>query len=126
MIPTWQMEAYETLRTEVVKSAVRDLQKAMRKSDRLGCVCGEQRKLEQWFLSKWGQMLSGDNGKYIIEKCRKTYKSRVFTNGRQQLPDEVQKRICADYESGMGAKDIQSKYGISSDQMHRIIRRWGR
>lgn len=75
MIPEWQMAAYERLQTEIVRSAVKDLRKAIRKSKRLGFVCDEQIKLEQWFLSAWGQLLSGDNGAYIIEKCRQTYKT---------------------------------------------------
>ena len=28
------------------------------------------RKLEKFFLSEWGQLLSGDLGELIIEKCR--------------------------------------------------------
>ena len=74
MIPAWQMEAYERLRTEIIKAAVYDLKKAIRKSNRLGAVCDEQKKMESWFLSSWGQLLSGDNGEYIIEKCHKDYK----------------------------------------------------
>ena len=70
MIPGWQMEAYERLRTEVVRSAVKDLEKAIKKSKRQGSICNEQIALERWFLSKWGQLLSGDNGEYIIERCR--------------------------------------------------------
>ena len=72
MMPGWQIEAYERLRTEIVRSAADDYKKALKKSDWLGEVCEEQEKLERWFLSPWGQALSGDNGEYIIEKCRKT------------------------------------------------------
>ena len=69
-MPAWEIEAYERLRTEIVRSVVKDLEKAVKKSERQGSVCGEQKKLEKWLLSKWGQMLSGDNGEYIIERCR--------------------------------------------------------
>lgn len=72
MIPGWQMEAYERLRTEIVRSVVKDLERAVRKSERQGAVCDEQKALEKWLRSKWGQLLSGDNGEYIIERCRQT------------------------------------------------------
>ena len=71
MMPEWQVDAYNRLRTEIVRSAVRDYEKAIRKSIRQGEVCEEQESLEKWFRSKWGQFLSGDNGEYIIERCRK-------------------------------------------------------
>lgn len=76
MIPGWQMEAYERLRTEVVRSVVLDLEKAVKKSNKQGSMCDEQKYLEKWLLSKWGQFLSGDNGEFIIERCRKTQKAR--------------------------------------------------
>ena len=72
MMPGWEMEAYERLRTEIVRAVVFDLKKAIRKSNRAGAICEEQKELEKWLLSKWGQLLSGDNGEYIIERCRKT------------------------------------------------------
>ena len=71
MMPGWRIEAYERLRVEIVRSVVRDLEKAIRKSNRQGAICEEQKSLERWLLSKWGQFLSGDNGEYIIERCRK-------------------------------------------------------
>ena len=78
MIPEWQMEAYERLRTEIVRSVVKDLEKAIRKSNRQGAICEEQIRLEKWLRSKWGQFLSGDNGEYIIERCRRTKGKRVL------------------------------------------------
>lgn len=75
MIPGWQMEAYERLRTEIVRLAVIDYKKALRKSNREGAVCKEQRNLERWFLSKWGQMLCEDMGECIIEQCLRSYKA---------------------------------------------------
>lgn len=124
MIPGWQMEAYERLRTEIVKAAVYDYKKALRKSDRLGVVCGEQINLEKWFLSSWGQMLSGDNGEFIIEKCRKTYKPRAYIKRKGTLPEDVQRNVCADYQQGMKFKEIHRKYGISHTQFETILRRW--
>lgn len=125
MMPGWQMEFYERLRAEIVKSAVDDLRKAIRKSKRLGYACDEQIKLEKWFLSKWGQLLSGDNGEYIIEKCHETYKIGTHGNGKSLVPDDVQRQICADYRNRVKRKDILKKYGISEHQFYRILRRCG-
>ena len=111
MIPDWQMEAYECLRAEIVKAAVFDYKKALRKSDRLGVVCGEQINLEKWFLSKWGQMLSGDNGEFIIEKCQKTYKPRAYTKQKGLLPESTQSEVYADYQRGVKNKEIQKSMG---------------
>ena len=74
MIPGWQIEAYERLRTEIVRAAVSDLKMAVKKSERQGSICAEQKSLEEWFMSKWGQFLCLDNGEYIIEQCRKNSK----------------------------------------------------
>lgn len=125
MIPGWQIEAYERLRTEIVKSAVFDYKASLKKSDRLGLVCDEQKKMERWFLSKWGQLLSGDNGEYIIEKCRETYKGSSSRKGKKNIPDDVQKRICEEYKSGVRYKNITKRYGITHSTLYAIIRRWG-
>lgn len=124
MVPGWQMEAYERLQTEIVKLAVSDLKKAMRKSDRIGVVCSEQRKLERWFLSKWGQLLCEDRGEYIIEKCRQTYKHRVPRAKKFPIPEEQQKAIYADWKSGMQSSAIFDKYGINTRQLQIIRDRW--
>ena len=125
MLPEWQIEACERLREAIVRSAVNDYSKALRKSDRLGFVCDEQKKLEAWFVSKWGQFLSGDTGEYILERCRKDYKPRVHRNGHKTLPDDVQKKICADYKSGMRVVHIKKKYKVSDDKIQTALRRWG-
>lgn len=124
MVPGWQMEAYERIRVEVVKSAVKDLKKAMRKSDRLGCVCNEQKSLEKWFLSKWGQFLCEDRGEYIIDRCRKTYKHRVLDGRKPMLTEEQEIAICEDYKSGMLSSEIFTKYGIKSRHLEAILKRW--
>lgn len=126
MIPTWQMEAYERLRTEIVRLAVKDLEKALRKSDRLGVVCAEQIKLERWFTSNWGQMLCGGNGEYILEKVRQDYKTRASNKSRQTIPDDVQKRIYEEYINGAKYKAIIQRYGITSTTLYNIVRRWGK
>ena len=125
MIPGWQMEAYERLRTEIVRLAAFDLKAAMRKSDRMGHVCNEQLQLEGWFRSKYGQLLCGDNGEYIIEKCRETYKARTYSNGKKMMPDETQKKVYADFKRGIAQKKIREKYRISKYQLQDIIKRWG-
>lgn len=128
MMQSWELECYEKLRTEIVKQAVMDLKKALRKSDRIGCVCDEQTRIEAWFLSKWGQMLSGDNGELIIEKCRKTYKKRSGQNGKlQSLPEDVQKQIYTEYMSGVKSGTILGEfreYGLTNQQLLIIVRRW--
>lgn len=127
MIPGWQMEAYERLRTEIVRATVHDLKKAMRKSDRLGFVCDEQKNLEKWFLSKWGQFLCEDRGKYIIEKCRQTYKGRKHAKKKPpMIAEETQIAICEDYKNGMLSREIFDKYGINSRQLDKILERWYR
>lgn len=125
MVPGWQMESYERLRAAIVKQAVDDYIKALRKSDRLCDICEEQTKLEEWFLSKWGQFLSGDNGEYIIEKCNSSYKPRVHRNGVKTFPDDVQKKICADYKNGMRMVELSRKYGCSITRVQTALRKWG-
>ena len=140
MVPGWEMEAYERLRIEIVKSVVKDLKKAMRKSDRLGFVCGEQKNLEKWFLSKWGQFLCGDKGEYIIEKCLKTYKHHApglckndvigplerFLEAQSQSYEQALKEIKAGHKlthwmwwifpqyKGIGVSEAANHYAIQS------------
>lgn len=124
MIPGWQIEAYERLRTEVLRLAVKDLERALRKSDRLGVVCDEQKNMERWFLSSWGQLLSGDKGEYIIERCRNSYKASVSNKRKRRIPNDVQQRIYEDYKSGVRHKTITQQYGINSTTLYNIVRRW--
>ena len=119
------MEAYERLSAAIVKSVVNDYQKALRKSDRLGFVCDEQKKAEEWLLSTWGQLLSGDNGEYILERCQNTYKAKKSNARKNMLPDDVQKKMCDDYKSGMRVAHISKKYKASTTQVHTALRRWG-
>lgn len=123
-MPGWQIEAYERLRIEIVKSAVFDLKKALKKSARIGEVCEEQKKLERWFLSKWGQMLSGDNGELIIDKCHKEHDNKVNRHTKWKLPDDLHKSIIEDYKNGMSRRDIIKKYGLTICQYDKAIRMW--
>lgn len=124
MIPGWQVEGYERLRAEIVKSAVDDYKKALKKSDRLGCRCAEEIKLKKWFLSNWGQLLCEGNGEYIMEKCCQTYKTSGNKKGKQHIPDDIQKRVYKDYLNGVDNKTIIERYGISHSTIHNIVRRW--
>ena len=118
------MDYYERLRTEIVKSAVDDYKKALRKSKRVGCKCAEEVELERWFLSKYGQLLSGDNGEYIIEKCHETYKTTASKKGKQRVPDSVQKKVYAAYLRGESYQTIAERYGVSHTTMYNIVKRW--
>ena len=57
--------SYERVRAAIIYQAICDYKKALRKRN------GNIATLEQWFLSEWGEMLSGGHGVYIIEQCRK-------------------------------------------------------
>lgn len=113
-----------TLRAEIVRLAVGDLKKAMRKSDRLGYVCDAQKNLEKWFLSPWGQALSDDNGERIIDRCRKTYKQGA---GERDLliSDDIAKKMCADIKSGMSGAAIAAKYDTTEHIVISAWRKWG-
>ena len=124
MMQPWEVEGYDRLRTEVVRQAALDLLRALKKSDKLGYPCEEQIRLEEWFLSGWGQFLCSDTGSYIIEKCRKTYK-RAYKTGKTQLPDAVQKQICEDCKNGVGRHKIYQKYGVSRYRLKEMRKRWG-
>lgn len=124
MVEAWQMEAYERLRTEIVKSAVKDLQKAIRKSNKLGFVCDDQKRMEAWFLSKWGQFLCEDNGEYMVQRCRETYKRKTPKLNRRHTTEDVQRQICKEYKNGVGYKEIMRKYNISAPTLYSIVRRW--
>ena len=60
------MGRYELLRAAIVRRAVKDYVIALKKDDKQKISY-----LERWFLSKWGQLLSYNNGVYIIAKCKR-------------------------------------------------------
>lgn len=126
MIPGWQMAAYERLRIEIVRSAVIDLKRALRKTDREGVVCNEQIALERWFRSKWGQLLSGDRGEYIIEKCHQNYKRAHGKLRAAPMTKETEDRAYSDYKAGLSKKEILEKHNITSYQYCQMLRRRGR
>lgn len=64
---------YERLFIHVIKQAVNDYKRALRKNDNYTMAT-----IEKFFLSDWGQWLSYGYGEYIIEKCKKSVKKRKF------------------------------------------------
>ena len=119
-----EFDFYMTLRAEVVRLAIEDLKKAMRKSDRLGYVCDAQKNLEKWFLSRWGQALSDDNGERIIAMCQQTYKQGY--GGRPLLiSDDIARKMCVDYKGGMSIAKIAEKYGQTEPVVNSALRKWG-
>lgn len=63
---------YENVRVGILNQAIYDYKTALKKDDN-----GQIQHLEKWFLSEWGQMLSGGNGSYIIEKVKKEYNDEL-------------------------------------------------
>ena len=82
--------------------------------------------MERWFLSPWGQMLSGDNGAYIIEKCHKTYKKPQGKLRAAPITPEVEEKAHRDYKAGMPKKEIIQKHNITEYQYFQMLRRHGR
>jgi hypothetical protein len=62
-------DGYENVRHAIVKQAIEDYARALIRGDKYKIIT-----LERWFVSEWGQMLSGYNGEYIIEKVKKEVK----------------------------------------------------
>lgn len=124
MIPEYQMEAYERLRTEIVRVAVADYKAALRRSDREGRKCDKEIALERFFLGGWGQALSGDNGQYIIDRCREDFRFVPHPRSRKKLSDEIERGVCADYLAGMTQKAIAEKYKINATTVERCLDRW--
>ena len=126
MIPGWQMEAYERLRTEIVMSAVVDYKKALRKSDREGGTCSKQIAMERWFRSGWGQFLCENRGEYIIDRCHQNYKKAHGKLRAAPITQEVEDRAYADYKAGMPKKEVMQKHNITYYQYSQMLRRRGR
>ena len=57
---------FDILSNAIVIRAAEDYRKALKKRKK-----DKARDLEEWFLSDWGQALSGGNGELIIEKIKK-------------------------------------------------------
>ena len=126
MIPGWQIEAYERLRIEIVRSVVNDLKRALRKSNREGAVCREQIAMERWFRSPWGQFLCENRGEYIIEQCHKNYKAAHGKLRAAPMTQETEEKAYRDYKDGMSPNEIIKKHNITRYQYFQMLRRRGR
>ena len=56
---------YEPLRIAILRQAVVDYKRALKRKDPAKIA-----ELERFFLSEYGQFLSNYSGRYIIEKCK--------------------------------------------------------
>ena len=74
-----EIEAYTTLRAAILKQAACDYKKAVRQGN-----TAEADALRKWFLSGWGQTLSGNYGEYILSRLNKELKNkkRRYTSWR--------------------------------------------
>ena len=57
---------YELIRVAILRQAVSDYKAAVRKLE-----YRQMARLEHFFLSDWGQLLSYDHGEYIIDHCKR-------------------------------------------------------
>ena len=117
-------DGYENLRVAIVSSAVNDLKTEMRRCERSGTKSNRQIALERWFLSEWGQALSGGNGELIIKRCERTYTRAVSKNGKVIVPKETRAAVYNEWKNGGSRKKIAEKYGISLAMVANIITRW--
>ena len=62
-------DGYTNVRVGILQRAIKDYKRALRREDK-----GTEKHLERWFLSEWGQFLSGNTGEKIIIKARKEVK----------------------------------------------------
>jgi hypothetical protein len=83
---------YGNLRVAILEQAIKDYKRALRRGNNYKITA-----LERWFLSEWGELLSGNNGAYIIEKVKKEIAAEqnanycvccgdVIPEGRQVCP----------------------------------------
>lgn len=118
------VDGIERLRIAIVAQVVEELKRAMLVSDREGEKCQQQKDLERWLLSPWGQTLSGNNGEKIIRLCQRTYNVNRYRNGKAKIPDKVKEQIRNDWKSGMKRSAIRRKYGVSAHWLDQTIVRW--
>ena len=71
-----EMECYQELATAVIRQSIEDYEVELDHTASDGVKTEEQRILERFFLSDWGQTLSMNNGEMII----KTVKERFMQN----------------------------------------------
>ena len=79
------MNGYDKLAVAILQQSVKDYQTALKKrdSDRIAYF-------EKWFMDDWAQLLSGDMGEAIINRCKK----RVLESARpNRLANKVDNPI---------------------------------
>lgn len=84
-------DGHENLRCGIIKQAIDDYKQALRRGNEYGI-----KALERWFYSEWGEMLSGGNSAFILEKVRNEIAAEradrcaccgaVIPEGRQVCP----------------------------------------
>lgn len=57
---------YSSLVAAIIEQAIKDLRKAKKKGD-----FTQAAYIRKWFLSDWGQSLTGGNGRLIIERVER-------------------------------------------------------
>lgn len=64
------IDKYQILAAEIIKLAAHDYRKELIRSKKGNLKTRECYQLERFFLSDYGQLLSMDKGKYIMEKIQ--------------------------------------------------------
>ena len=72
-------DGYDNVRIAILTQAIKDYKRALKRKSTFSV-----RAYERWFLSAWGEMLSGGNGAYIIEKTKNQVIGGKRKNGRKQ------------------------------------------
>ena len=70
----------ETLAIAIVVQAAKDYEHELQRSKKDGRKTGEARRLEKWFMSDYGQLLTFGKGEQIMEKIKK----EVYDNGNKR------------------------------------------
>lgn len=62
-------EGYQALRVAILRQAIKDYKRALKQKN-----AGQIKRLERFFLSEWGELLSNNNGDVIIKNCKEKIK----------------------------------------------------
>ncbi len=69
------MKFHDELRIAILKQAVRDYGKALKKRD-----LHDISYFEKWFLGSWCALLSNDKGQQILDECNARYEAKKRNN----------------------------------------------
>ena len=67
---------YYSLASAIVENVIEEYKKALRVNNKY-----EIRRCERWFMSEWCYFLSGMDGEYIINACRKVVQNEKTNRG---------------------------------------------